>query len=363
MRLKTILLVATMVAVIIGSWFTAVPPAATSSDASAATSFMVEYPIPAAVGSAPFNLVAEAPGRLWFTMPAANAIGSLVVTSTVDYHFTRYTVPTANSEPYDLAYANNTIWFTQKAGNKIGRLNTLNGVITEYVIPTANSAPTGIDVAPNGMVWFAQRNGNKFGRLDPGSGAIEEFTYDGANAQFEQLVVQSDNIVWASAPNLDLLVSWEFVGDEEVFFSVGTGSGSQPYGITMGGSAPWITARGSNLVGRYMPGTLTLWRWYAPATANSGLAGLAYRSGAGANRTWFAQQNVNKVALLVTESTGRTLLTWEQPLPTAYSQPHGVVVDAAGDVWITAVGSHRIVQWQAPYVDLKQVYLPVVLRQ
>ena len=36
----------------------------------------------------PLNLVVESPNQVWFTLPAENAIGSLVVTNTVDYEFT-----------------------------------------------------------------------------------------------------------------------------------------------------------------------------------------------------------------------------------------------------------------------------------
>ena len=55
--------------------------------------------------------------------------------------FTRFPTPTANSAPYDLVYDGQYIWFTERQGNRIGRLSPGNGAITEYVIPTANSQP------------------------------------------------------------------------------------------------------------------------------------------------------------------------------------------------------------------------------
>jgi virginiamycin B lyase len=362
MRLGILFIVTSIGVTLAAGWFTVTRPVLSGAEPASSAPYMVEFDIPADVGSAPLNIVVEAPGRVWFTMPQANAIGSLVVTSTVDYHFTRYTVPTANSEPYDLAFAGNTVWFTQRAGNKIGRLNTLNGVITEYDVETEDSAPTGIDVAPDGQVWFVQRNGNKFARLDPASGSISEFLFPVAGAHFEQLVVQNNEFVWATSPSLDRLVAWEWLGGQPQFFNVGTGTGSQPSGIVMGGSAPWVTAMGTNLVGRYMPGTLTLWRWYPVNTPNSNLAGIAFRSESGLNRTWFAQRGANQVALLETDFNGGRRFYWELPLPTANGQPHGVTVDGGGTVWITAVGSHKIVQWRSPYLDVKQHYLPLVTK-
>jgi virginiamycin B lyase len=40
------------------------------------------------------------------------------------------------------------IWFTQLAGNRIGRL-TIDGGLTEYAIPTAGSSPNVIVAGPS----------------------------------------------------------------------------------------------------------------------------------------------------------------------------------------------------------------------
>ena len=47
------------------------------------------------------------------------------------------------------------MWFTEFAGNQIGRVTTA-GVITEYPLPTAHSEPGGITTGPDGELWFAQ---------------------------------------------------------------------------------------------------------------------------------------------------------------------------------------------------------------
>ena len=79
-------------------------------------SYLSEYPVP----GRPQSIAVEAPNRVWFTLPEENQIGRLVVTSPVSYTVTTYTVPTANSQPYDLKYAGGYIWFTERLGNKIG---------------------------------------------------------------------------------------------------------------------------------------------------------------------------------------------------------------------------------------------------
>ncbi|MCP4419612.1 MAG: hypothetical protein GY805_23620, partial [Chloroflexi bacterium] len=97
--------------------------------------FMTEFPILTGDG-APQNLVVESvgpPASIWFTMPDADAIGHLLVTDTVDYTFTSFTLGTANSEPYDLFYdsVNGRIWFTERARDFIGYLTIATGAIVE----------------------------------------------------------------------------------------------------------------------------------------------------------------------------------------------------------------------------------------
>jgi streptogramin lyase len=159
----------------------AAEPVTSSSD------FVVEYPIPVP-DSGPLNIVVESPGRVWFTMSEANMIGSLVVTSTTEYRFTTFAVPTANSVPYDLVFSDGLVWFTENAGNKIGRLDPASGSITEYSIPTANSGPAGIDVAPDGMMWFVERDGNRLGSLDPDTGIITDtYQYSRPDSRLEDV--------------------------------------------------------------------------------------------------------------------------------------------------------------------------------
>jgi len=62
---------------------------------------------------------------------------------------TEFTIPTQGSQPWDLAVgSDNSIWFTEHNGNKIGRC-TMAGVITEFSIPTVGSGVYGIAAGPD----------------------------------------------------------------------------------------------------------------------------------------------------------------------------------------------------------------------
>ncbi len=160
------------------------------------------YPLP----ETPRAITLESINSVWFTLPVANAIGHLKVTSSdtlTQYTYTAYRIPTSGSDPDQIAYADGIIWFTERVGNQFGRLETASGAITEYPIPTSASGPSGIAVAPNGMVWFSEQNVNRIGSFDPATAEFTEIEYGGANAQLGTVSIGSDGNVWVAAPGIN----------------------------------------------------------------------------------------------------------------------------------------------------------------
>ena len=50
-----------------------------------------------------------------------------------------YTLPMKKSGPYGITVGpDGALWFTENAGNRIGRIST-NGEITEYIVPTSDA--------------------------------------------------------------------------------------------------------------------------------------------------------------------------------------------------------------------------------
>jgi len=57
------------------------------------------------------------------------------------------------------------IWFTERSGNKIGRITT-SGVVTEYSSGMSSTTkPIGITTGPDGNLWFAEASGNKIAKF------------------------------------------------------------------------------------------------------------------------------------------------------------------------------------------------------
>ena len=109
--------------------------------------------------------------------------------------FTEFRIPTAKSQPgYMTLGADGALWFTEIAGNKIGRITT-TGEISEFSIPTPKSQPYSIAAGPDGNLWFVEFTGNKIGRITP-SGTITEFEIPTADSQPVAISPGPDNAMW-----------------------------------------------------------------------------------------------------------------------------------------------------------------------
>jgi virginiamycin B lyase len=359
-RLMTFIAVPLLVAIAL----TIVVASSETAEASTAEPLLVEYPVP----GSPKRIAVESAGRVWFTLVDQNMIGNLIVTSTIDYKVITYTVPTTNSQPYDLTYVGSMVWFTEHAGNKIGRLDPSTSTIDEFSVPSPASGPAGIDVAPNGTVWFVEKDGNNLARLTVTSTVdyvVDEFAIVDddddplPNAEPEGIDIQDDNNIWFTAPEVDRLMVYQ--PNTGSFFDFPSGGGSTPWDVVVPNAWPWITAYDADLIGRYSPQTTGDYTWFSVENG-SGPTGIAFDSVSGVNRTWYAAKDSGEVGRLDTNASQGTRIGVTQfPLPTPNSQPEGIAVDSSGHAWIAETGANRIAEWRPPY--MLSIYLPLVLRQ
>ncbi|MGA8532989.1 MAG: hypothetical protein WB615_02640 [Candidatus Tumulicola sp.] len=205
------------------------------------------------------------------------------------YLYSKYTIPTAQSEPIGIASSRKEIWFTEQAANKIGRLNPVTGRISEYTIPTSSSSPTQIAQGSDGAMWFTEQSGNKIGRIS-GSGTISEFTLPGQN--------------------------------------------SQPWGITKGARdrALWFTEWGTGKIARITRrGVITE---YQASTTN-----LSDIAESGDGTFWFAETNCCKLGRISAKGVIREHTIRNPHYP---ESPVGVVVGPGGSVWYADFRNNEI---------------------
>ncbi|MBK8902811.1 MAG: hypothetical protein IPM53_16605 [Anaerolineaceae bacterium] len=326
--------------------------------------FVTEFPISTANG-APQNVAVQTAGppvRIWFTMPAANALGRLVVTDASNFTFNPYVLSTPNSQPYDLAYdaVNGRIWFTERARAYIGYIIIANGNIVEIPIPNGG-LPHSIARAPNGLIWFTQPEANNLVRFDPNTSTFTAYAYTSANGAPTKISIANNDSVWFTAPGTNHMAEFKTATQQFVKIPVADFGSSPvpPSDVFAQGNIPWIANPTQNRIGRFLPETLAFFRWFELPAADTGINSLFLTQPSGLIRLWYTEPNNGRVGQMTLESTNLDVVgNALHGLPSSNSLPVDIVVDSTGTAWIADQGAASIVSWSAPYNI--PVYLPLV---
>jgi streptogramin lyase len=268
-------------------------------------------------------------------------------------------VPTTASYPYDLQFAGESVWFTQRDGNKIGRLDPATSAFTEYDIPTSDSEPTGIAVRTGTpiVVWFTERAANQLGQLvitDTTTAEFLEYPLPTAypNAYPQDVEIFNTDSIWFTAPGVGRigwfkpsLVGTIFNPYEMIF------SGGEPWSISKGSgnTEVWFTDRSGNRVGTYFPQTISIFLWYSVPTNSSNPYDVVAQQG----RVWMTEEVGRHVGEVAEESNTIHEYGVDATL-------HGLDVDGNQHIWFAEYSANKIGEWKPPYFYM--VMLPLVSR-
>jgi streptogramin lyase len=92
-----------------------------------------------------------------------------------------FAIPTASSLPQGIVLdiGDDTPWFTEYVGNKIGHVTKVTGkdtaVIAEYPVPTPSSRPNGITQTCDGQIWFTEFTSGRIGTLPSRIASVREY--------------------------------------------------------------------------------------------------------------------------------------------------------------------------------------------
>ena len=156
---------------------------------------------------------------------------------------TAYPVPTPNGGPAGItAGPDGALWFTERAGNRIGRITT-PGAITEYPIPTAGARPFGITVGPDGALWFTESG--QIGRITT-AGVITEYRLPGVGSP-ARITAGPDGALWFTSDDVtdELFGTIARITTDGVVTGYLEQNGSGNFGGIAAGSdgALWFTER------------------------------------------------------------------------------------------------------------------------
>src|SRR5215207_11706 len=170
------------------------------------TGAATEFALPA--GREPLDIVA-AGGFIWFTERTGDRIGRLDPgagsDAAVQASVVEFVLPGAGSRPTSIASGAEAVWFTEAGSDEIGRL-TFAGTMTEFAIPGAGSAPSGIVSGPDGAFWFTETGSGEVGRITTGGVVTNEFrvpTLEAPAARLGSIVAGPDGALWFVDDGLD----------------------------------------------------------------------------------------------------------------------------------------------------------------
>jgi virginiamycin B lyase len=228
-----------------------------------------------------------------------------------------YAIPTAGSQPVSIVNGpDGAVWFTEFAGNKIGRLGA-DGTFTEYPIPTPGAQADDMAVGPDGNLWFAETAGNKIGRITT-AGVIDEFDGLPPASRPTAVAAGADGNVWfteraLSAPSGRI----GSITPTGVITTYQLPSNGHPLTIAAGSDgALWFTESPGNRIGRIDPATGVISEFPVPTFQS---APWEITGGPDGN-LWFTELLGNKIGR-IDPATG---VITEFPLPTPASQPNTI---------------------------------------
>jgi streptogramin lyase len=225
---------------------------------------VTEFSAGITAGSDPVGIAAGPDGNLWFTEYGGSRVGRITPAGAVTEFSAGITADgTAGSGPSGIAAGpDGNLWFTELYGNRIGRI-TPAGAVTEFSAGiTADSGdpygigagPDGIAVGPDGNLWFTEYAGNRIGRITP-AGAVTEFSAGiTAGSQPDQIAAGPDGNLWFTETRGNRVGRITPAG-AVTEFSAGITAGSGTGGIAAGRDGNlWFTEYAGNRIGRISTG-------------------------------------------------------------------------------------------------------------
>jgi virginiamycin B lyase len=306
------------------------------------------FTIPTA-GAAPDGIaVFERPGpstEVWFAESGADRIGRLVYTGTTDYTWREYGLP-AGSRPLNVVVERddgsiNRVWFTENGRNRIGCVDAATGITREFAISTTDVAPYDLDIAPDDSIWFTERATDRIGKLvvTPTAGyeyEVREFHVGRSDAGLSGIAVESNDRIWAVLSNHDRLARLQPSVVPPRVDRTGpiTATSVYPFKLSIAsddeGVYRWVTELDGNHVSLLFGTTLEDFLRYPVPTPNSHPYALDVDS---TGAVWFSEQLGGKIGRLVLTPTA-TFTEFPVPLPQARIQ--GLAVDSDDVVWFVA---------------------------
>ena len=170
-----------------------------------------DFTLPPGRAASPVSITVGPDHNLWFTEQAGQKIGKITTTGVI----TEFPISGAQALTGIASGPDGNIWFTDEFAGTIGRISTSGTGLRTFSLP-ANSHPQGITAGPDGNLWYVNevesgnliRGGFKIGKITV-SGRITEYStrinagpFDPEDYAPSQIVKGPDGNLWFTNPQL-----------------------------------------------------------------------------------------------------------------------------------------------------------------
>ena len=237
------------------------------------------------------------------------------------------------------------VWFLEKKTGRIGRLNSRNGEIVEWQTPDTNSKPTGIAIhrygsAFNNTLFFTECDGNKIGSLRYDSVSakwiLKEFAIPTENAKPVDIAVDGQGLIWFSETEANKIARFNATSGEFSEYPVEPRNG--PLGVAVDRyNFVWFTIPDANKIIRLDPRSALCDTYNAPTDRCKP----TYVEADAQGNIWFTELESSRIGKLLLNSTQ----FFEYNLPDNNAGPYHIsIAKSTGDVWVTETRKNGIVR-------------------
>jgi virginiamycin B lyase len=284
-------------------WFTESGPGKIGVFNESTPTVITEYSIPNAPGATPATLALDKAGIVWFTDEDSNS-PSVWSFDPSGKTFHRYGTNMSGSEPFFVMIdpATNNLWFTDSGANYLGEISNSSRVITRYSLPTPNSGPYEIAKQDNTSYLWITEGAGRVARFDmaatQGANRFQEYTPSVPLIYPVGIVVDKSNNVWVSEHGGSSVTeffpsnsTWRKYPTSQSMIGPGTGVAT----LTMDNLGRlWFAEHYSNRIGRLNPATGVMDEWQLPIPGAYSILDTVDSKG----NFWFTESGANDIGTI-----------------------------------------------------------------
>ena len=150
-------------------------------------------------------------GDEWFTSFVEDGP---IARITRDGILTKFYPPTKGKPQRLQVDSDGIVWFSERRGGKIGRLDPNTAEFKEFPLPGPEPSPYALGIDRNHMIWYSSHEQDTLGRLDPKTGQVTEYPFPHSEIAMREFFLDSQGRMWY-ASSVNNKIGYFYINDVE----------------------------------------------------------------------------------------------------------------------------------------------------